>query len=272
MRVEPRPQYRSEAAVYFDDVHAAAAAIRAVVQAGLTPANCRLHDRVETSLYGLGDLDRDMVVLGFESTDRSTEAEMARALEHCEAHGGHCPEGPEHFGPGFGRERPADSDVARWGAAFQMGAGAGTGVPLCVLTGTVETAVTWDRFEAFHETMQTALTEAVEAECGMGHVATRFSHVYPDGPAPYYTFMAPGDPDPDRRIEQWRRIKRAGLDAVMDFDLTPTHHHAVGRDHREWYAQQTPEQYGDVLRAVKSVLDPAGIMNPGVLVEPAGSA
>lgn len=104
----------------------------------------------------------------------------------------------------------------------------------------------------------------------MGHVSTRFTHVYPDGPAPYYTFMAPADRDPDRRIEQWRAVKRAGLDTVMEYDLTPTHHHAVGRDHKEWYAQQIPDNYGETLQAVKGVLDPADVMNPGVLVDPPG--
>jgi alkyldihydroxyacetonephosphate synthase len=267
MQVEPRPEYRSDAAVYFDGVDVAASAIREIVQAKLTPANCRLHDRVETSMYGLDDLDEELVVLGFESTDRSTERDLTRALEICESHGGRCPDGPDHYGPGFGETRPEDSDVARWGAAFQMGSSGSAAIPLCVLSGTVETAVTWDKFEEFHDAMIANMTEAVERECGMGHVSTRFTHVYPDGPAPYYTFMAPGDRDPDRRIEQWRAVKQAGLDTVMEYDLTPTHHHAVGREHKDWYARQIPENYGDTLRAIKDVLDPAGIMNPGVLVD-----
>jgi alkyldihydroxyacetonephosphate synthase len=268
MQVEPRPTYRSEAAVYFDGVQPAADAIRDVVQAKLTPANCRLHDRVETSMYGLTDLDRELVVLGFESADFPTDDDMARALDICADHGGECPDGPDHFGRGFGAERPDDSDVSRWGQAFQMSSAAGAGVALAVVSGTVETAVTWDEFPALHDDIIAAFEDAMDAECGMGHVSTRFTHVYPDGPAPYYTFMAPGDPDPDRRIEQWNAVKRAGLDVVMDHELTPTHHHAVGRDHREWYAQQIPENYDDVLRAVKGVLDPAGVMNPGVLVDP----
>jgi alkyldihydroxyacetonephosphate synthase len=267
MQVEPRPIYRSDAAVHFDGVLEAAEAIRRIVQAKLTPANCRLHDRVETTMYGLDDLERELVVLGFESTDYLTDTDLDRALEICEEEGGTCPDGPDHYGPGFGSERPEDSDVARWGRAFQMGAGGSTDIPLCVVGGTVETAVTWDRFEAFHGAMLGALESAVEAHCGMGHVSTRFTHVYPDGPAVYYTFQAPGDSDPDRRIEQWSAIKRAGLDTVMEHDLTPTHHHAVGRDHKEWYAKQIPENYGEALQAVKGVLDPAGVMNPGVLVD-----
>lgn len=267
MQVEPRPEYRSDAAVYFDGVLEAAEAIRRIVQAKLYPANCRLHDRVETTLYGMDDVDRDLVVLGFESTDRPTDAALERALEICEDAGGSCPDGPIHHGPGYDRDRPADSDVVRWGRAFQLGGSGTAALPLCVVRGTVETAVTWDRFPEFHEAMLAAVDDALEAACDVGHVSTRFSHVYPDGPAVYYTFQAPGDPDPDRRIEQWQRVKRAGLDTVMAYDLTPTHHHAVGRNHKEWYAEQIPENYGESLRAVKGVLDPAGVMNPGVLVD-----
>jgi alkyldihydroxyacetonephosphate synthase len=269
MQVEPRPEYRSAAAVYFDGVQPAADAIRAVVQSKLTPANCRLHDRVETDMYGLGDLDRELVVLGFESTDFPTDGDMDRALDLCRDHGGECPDGPDHFGPGYGADRPEDSDVSRWGEAFQMGAAGGTDAALALVAGTVETSVTWSDFPEFHDDFISTVSDAMDEHCGMGHVSTRFTHVYPDGPAPYYHFLAPGDPDPERRAEQWHAVKRAGLDTVMDWDLSPTHHHAVGRDHVEWYAQQTPEQYDDVLRAVKGVLDPAGIMNPGVLFDPA---
>jgi len=268
MQVEPRPEYRSDAAVFFDGIHDAAAAIRDIVQAKLTPANCRLHDRVETSMYGLDDIEDDLVVLGFESVDYPTDEDLQRALDICERHGGRCPDGPDHYGPGFGQERPEDSDVVRWGRAFQMGASGSANVPLAVINGTVETSVTWDRFEAFHEDMVASLEAAAEEACGMGHVSTRFTHVYPDGPAPYYTFQAPADPDPERQVEQWQTVKQAGLDTVMAHDLTPTHHHAVGRDHKDWYAEQIPENYGEALQAVKGVLDPAGVMNPGVLVDP----
>lgn len=267
MRVEPRPAYRSDAAVYFDGIMDAANAIRRIVQAKLYPANCRLHDRVETKLYGLGDIEDDLVILGFESTDFPTDDVLDRALGMCEAEGGSCPDGPDHYGPGFGQERPADSDVARWGEAFQLSQSGDLDIPLAVVSGTVETAVTWDAFPEFHDAMISNMNTAMRDVCGMGHVSTRFTHVYPDGPAPYYSFRAPGDSDPDVQIDQWKAIKRAGLDTVMEYDLTPTHHHAVGRDHKPWYARQRPENYGAALRAIKQVLDPAGIMNPGVLID-----
>ena len=48
---------------------------------------------------------------------------------------------------------------------------------------------------------------------------------------------------------------------------TITHHHAVGRDHRPWYDAQRPEPFASALRAVKRELDPAGMLNPGVLLD-----
>jgi FAD linked oxidases, C-terminal domain len=39
---------------------------------------------------------------------------------------------------------------------------------------------------------------------------------------------------------QWHTIKSAGLDAVIANGGTVTHHHAIGRDHRQWYDRQRP--------------------------------
>ena len=49
---------------------------------------------------------------------------------------------------------------------------------------------------------------------------------------------------------------------------TITHHHAVGRDHRPWYDRQRPAPFAAALRAAKAELDPAGMLNPGVLIDP----
>jgi alkyldihydroxyacetonephosphate synthase len=107
----------------------------------------------------------------------------------------------------------------------------------------------------------------VREVCGSeGKVFCRFTHVYPDGPAPYFTVLAPARPGEE--LEQWAAIKRAAADAIIDGGGTITHHHAVGRDHRPWYDRQRPEPFAHALRAAKLALAPAGIMNPGVLVDP----
>jgi alkyldihydroxyacetonephosphate synthase len=63
-------------------------------------------------------------------------------------------------------------------------------------------------------------------------------------------------------------MKAAVSEAISATGGTITHHHAVGRDHRPWYDRQRPEPFAVALRAVKHVLDPAGILNPGVLFDP----
>ena len=43
-------------------------------------------------------------------------------------------------------------------------------------------------------------------------------------------------------------------------------HRAIGTDHRPWMTDEIGPLGVDVLRAVKAVLDPAGILNPGKLI------
>ncbi len=97
-------------------------------------------------------------------------------------------------------------------------------------------------------------------------MTVRFTHAYPDGPAPYYTILAPGKRG--SQLEQWDEIKRAVSDKLIDLGGTITHHHSVGRDHRPWYDRQRPDGFAAALKAVKRALDPRGILNPGVLFDP----
>jgi alkyldihydroxyacetonephosphate synthase len=101
-----------------------------------------------------------------------------------------------------------------------------------------------------------------------GTITCRFTHVYPDGPAPYFSFRALSRLDV--MLEHWREIKAAANEAVVDLGGTITHHHAVGRDHRPGWEREVPPLFAEALRAAKVVLDPHGILNPGVLFDPAG--
>jgi alkyldihydroxyacetonephosphate synthase len=137
---------------------------------------------------------------------------------------------------------------------------------MSVLSETFETAITWERFPAFHESVMRATSEAVAEACGQGSVTCRFTHVYPDGPAPYYTILAPARAGAE--LDQWAQIKSAASDAVMAGGGTITHHHAIGRDHRPWYDRQRPDAFAAALRGAKQALDPTGQLNPGVLIDP----
>jgi alkyldihydroxyacetonephosphate synthase len=262
VRVRPRPRVRASAAVRFDSFTAGAAAVRALSQSGLFPANCRLIDPTEARLTGAGDGRHALLVLGFESAAVEVRSRLNQALECCADHGGSWEEP---------RERAGDEDdaVGSWREAFLRAPYLrDTFVAMGVLSETFETAVTWEQFPHLHETVLARATAAVREVCGAGSVTCRFTHVYPDGPAPYYTVLAPARRGEE--LEQWAAIKTAAADAILQSQGTITHHHAVGRDHRPWYDRQRPEPFAVALRAAKAALDPAGILNPGVLIDPRG--
>jgi alkyldihydroxyacetonephosphate synthase len=245
VRVRPRPEVRRSASVCFPTFAAGAAVVREIVQAGLQPANCRLIDPREAALTLAGDGSAALLVLGFEGAP--LDERYAAAARICAAHGGAV---EERGGGGAWREAFLRAPYLR-----------DTLVAMGVLSETFESAITWERFDAFVEEVAGAAREA-----SGGIVTCRITHAYPDGAAPYFTVLAPA-----RRGEeaaQWGAIKRAASDAILAAGGTITHHHAVGREHRPWYDAQRPEPFAAALRAAKSVLDPGGILNPGVLLDP----
>jgi alkyldihydroxyacetonephosphate synthase len=138
-------------------------------------------------------------------------------------------------------------------------------VSLGVVCDTFETACTWGRFPELHAKVVAAVKGAMKEACGAeGLVTCRFTHVYPDGPAPYYTFLAPGKPG--QELEQWAKIKAAASEAILAAGGTITHHHAVGRVHRPFWEKERPALFEEALLAAKDRLDPRGILNPGCLL------
>jgi alkyldihydroxyacetonephosphate synthase len=260
VRVQPRPEHRVSVGVRFASFLQAADCVRAIAQSGLHPSNCRLLDPGEARLTSAGDGSHAVLVLGFESTDHPVDAAMKRALELCAEHGGEVSAGER------GESGGADA-VGSWREAF-LGAPylRDTLIAMGVLSETFETAITWERFPGFHARVSAAASEAVSEACGEGgRVFCRFTHVYPDGPAPYFTVLAPARRGEE--IDQWGAIKRAVSDAISAGGGTITHHHAVGRDHRPWYDAQRPGPFAAALRGAKAAVDPAGVMNPGVLID-----
>jgi alkyldihydroxyacetonephosphate synthase len=247
VRVQPKPRFRASRGVAFSSFIEGGEAVRALAQSGLGPSNCRLIDADEARFTGAAD--SALLVLGFESTDSSVDALMERGLEICRECGG------------VPRE-PSSGSVGDWREAFiRMPYVRDMLLRLGVLADTFETAITWDRLPAFHSEVVGATRAALGEPC---RVTCRFTHVYPDGPAPYFTVLAParrGDEE-----AQWWEMKRAASDAIIAAGGTITHHHAVGRDHRDWYDQQRPDVFAAALRGAKAAVDPAGIMNPGVLL------
>jgi alkyldihydroxyacetonephosphate synthase len=270
VRVHERPGHKASAGIAFGSFAAGAEAVRALAQSGLNPSNCRLLDETEADVTHADESGRAVLVLGFESAHQPVDALFDQALELARDHGGEITTERRETKD----ERPgAAGAVGAWRHAFLAAPYLrDTFVAVGVLSDTFETAITWDRFTDFHAEVIEATRRAVaEASPADGDappkVMCRFTHVYPDGPAPYFTVLAPARRGSE--VEQWAEIKAAASEVVIGAGGTITHHHAVGREHRPWYDRQRPERFGQALRAAKRALDPAGTLNPGVLIDPA---
>ena len=267
MRVQARPKWRASASVSFARFEAAVACARALAQSGLFPTNCRVLDAREAMLNHVAFDGTSVLIVAFESADHPLEPWMTRALAIAEEAGGVCAQAV--YRDAGARAANAGDAASSWRQAFLDGPYLQSAlVSLGVVADTFETACTWDRFDALHAAISAAASDAMARACGGGMLSCRFTHVYPDGPAPYFTFLAPGRAG--KELEQWLAIKTAVSDAIVAVGGTITHHHAVGRFHRPWYAREASPVFQRSLDAVKCELDPTRVLNPGILVAAGG--
>lgn len=253
VRVRPRPTERAQASVLFERFEDGVDATRALAQSGLRPSNARLIESEEVRFTMAGDGSSHLLVLGFESAGADVEDRFRQAVAIAENCGGAAKSSSSGEGGGGNwRETFIRAPYLR-----------NTMVASGVLAETFETVTTWDRFAALREDV---LASAERAAGGPVKVTCRFTHIYPDGPAPYFTVLAAADRGSE--VAQWQAIKESVSEALNRNQASITHHHAVGRDHRPWYDRQRPEVFASGLRAAKTTIDPAGILNPGCLIDP----
>ena len=279
MRIQGRPRFRASAGVTFPTLQASAEAARLIAQSKLWPANCRVLDPGEAANAAGLDGSRSLLVLGFESADVPQSDFIREAITIARDAGGTVDEDaikivdPATSGRATSSQATSSNEAGRQGAVGNWRDSfirapylRNMTVGLGLVGDTVETAITWDRWPQLDAAVRDALNGALRRTCGGGTVTCRFTHVYPDGPAPYYTFE--GLSKPGGEIETCDELKAAASDAIMAAGGTITHHHAVGRLHRPWYDKQRPDAFAQALRAAKGALDPNGVLNPGVLIDP----
>lgn len=261
----------------FHDFASGAAAIRNAVQEGLPVAMLRLSDAEETRFYraygaagkrkSLGSRIADAVlryrkfgdtaaamIAGFEGDQATVERSRRRFGEIAKQ---------------FGAMAIGDSAGKRWHQGRFHGPylrepmmDRGLGVD------TLETATIWSKIDALYAAVKKALEDTIRETAprpgARGIVACHISHSYPDGASLYFTYIFPRALDGD--VAQWSAIKRAATDAIVAHGGTISHHHGVGEDHLPWMKQEKGTLGVEVLQAIKTTLDPAGILNPGKLI------
>lgn len=256
VQVRPVPQERVYEGWRFESFQAGTAALRRLTQDGPLPTVLRLSDEAETALnlarpteIGASGSGGCLAIAGYEGTPEDVAARREGATAVLRECGGE-PQGTE---PGSSWEH------GRYKGPYLRDALLGAGA----LVETLETTTFWSGLPRLYEGVSTALRDALTEQGTPPVVLCHVSHVYPTGASLYFTVAAAQLEDP---VAQWWKAKTAANDAILEAGASITHHHGVGIDHREWLAREIGPLGVEALRAVKSKWDPAGIMNPGILV------
>ena len=254
VRVRPLPEVKRYEGWHWPSFEAGADAMRRLAQADLLPTVLRLSDEAETAINlarpdAIGAETAPggcLMVVGYEGTESAVGRKQTAVTEALTGYGG-APLGPE----------PGEAWAAgRFSAPYLRDSLLDVGV----LVETLETTTFWSNRDRLYRAVRAALEETLgEGTMVLCHI----SHVYPTGCALYFTAVSSAGPDP---LTRWAPAKAAANDAIVASGASITHHHAVGTDHKPWLTPEIGDVGVAVLRAVKAALDPAGILNPGVLV------
>jgi alkyldihydroxyacetonephosphate synthase len=257
VRVRPKPEVRVFESWRFPDFETGAAALRRLVQDGPEPTVLRLSDEAETginladpsAMFG-GGPGGCLAVTGYEGSAVDVAARRAGASAVLREAGGEPlgPEGGEAWRKGRYRAPYLRDPLLDEG----------------VLIETLETVTFWSNLHELRAAVTTALTDALTAQGTPPLVLCHISHLYETGASLYFTVACVQTEDP---IAQWHAAKTAANAAIRGAGAAISHHHGVGTDHAATYAEEIGPLAVDALRAVKRALDPAGVLNPGVLIE-----
>ena len=253
VRVRPLPEEKVYLGWRWPSFVAGADAMRTLAQADLLPTVIRLSDEAETAInladpaaIGSADDPGCLMITGFEGTLSAVAAKRAAVTSVLSDLGG------TDLG-----EQPGQAWAhGRFNAPYLRDALLDVGV----LVETLETATFWSNRSRLYADVKTAL----ESSLGEGSIVLcHISHVYETGCSLYFTIAAKESDDP---LAQWAAAKADASDAIIEAGATITHHHAIGTDHKPWFEREIGLVGVQTLRAIKTSLDPSGILNPGVLI------
>ena len=249
VRIRPRPTERHFEGWRFEGFADGLTAIRRLAQDGPLPTVLRLSDEVETAI-NLADPDvlgggsgGVLAIIGFDGPYNPGAAAVLTGA------------GGQNLGEGPGETWR----VGRYRAPYLRDPLLDEGA----LVETLETAAFWSRIPALKTAVTEALVQSLTEQGTPPLVLCHVSHVYETGASLYFTVISAQTDDP---VPQWRTAKAAVSQAIATAGGTISHHHGVGTDHREAYANEIGPLALEALQAVKHVLDPDAVLNPGILL------
>lgn len=242
LRLHPSPEHQIRRAYTFDTFDEALDACRVVIQRGATPAVLRLHDVTEAVRFGVEG--KDLVVVLDEGDANIVAATAAVVDAVCGERGVQLDNGDDVVGAWLDHR----NDVAALEKLITKG----------YVVDTMEVAGPWAKLPGIHRDA----IAAIESIDGTMVATCHQSHAYSDGACLYFTFAA--NVDADNRDDYYRRVWDAGTRAVLGAGGALSHHHGVGLNRSRFVAEALGTAFA-TLGAIKTALDPNGILNPGKL-------
>lgn len=232
--------------VAFASLGAGIAAVRAILDAGVTPAVIRLYDEQEAvHLYEKSGMEpgRTLLVLGFDGHPSVVAAEQDAALALAADAGG------EDLGSGPGVAWEASRFDASWLDRGNAGEYA--------YADAIEVSAGWPSLEPLHAAVLSALEPYVDS------AYAHYSHFYPNGGAVYFILFTSG-PDAASARARYRGAWSTVLETVLAHGGSISHHHGVGEARKDWMQREHGGSLR-ILEAVTRALDPDGVLSPGKL-------
>ena len=269
VRVRPRPQAHSLAAVRFADfARRDRDALRAIAQSGLRPSNCRLIDAEEARMTGAADGTAALLVLGFEGASEAV-APVGELLDRALLH---LRRGRRRVGRGRGapaalrrrpgrrrrrRRRLADGVLPRAVPARRVRL---DGDPV----GDVRDR---DHVGALRRAARRGDRGAASEAIGpAGRITCRISHVYPDGAGAVLHGAGTGAPRRGARAVGGDQGRRVATRCSPRARRSPTTTRSAATT-APWYDRQRPDAVRGRAARGQGGRRPGGALNPGVLID-----
>lgn len=248
LRIHRLPEERRFRGLVFQELFAGAEAVREMVQSGFTPAVVRLYNPAEGSrILGAFDEspDQSLLILAWDGAKEMVELQRQRCLEICSQFGGRDlgPEVGEHWFRNRFNVEALKEGVRKPGG----------------IADTIEVSMLWKDLRSVYEATTSALSPYTP------EVLAHFSHVYPSGTSLYIIFFSEaGDDEEAERLyfQAWDSV----MEAAVSSGASISHHHGVGLVRSGWMREEHGKGL-ELIKILKHSLDPAGILNPGKLLQ-----
>jgi alkyldihydroxyacetonephosphate synthase len=244
LRVHPVPTHEAKAAYGFESFAAGLEACRLILRADANPAVLRLYDGRESRRHFDTPRGQCVLLVFDEAAPTLVAGNMAVVEDACAREGAELLDA--HLVDHWLERR---NDVTALETAVRGG----------VVVDTTEISGRWRDLPAIYD----AVTAAMDGLPGTLACTSHQSHAYTDGACLYFTWAGTPTDDTGGVEGYYNAAWSIVTDTVLAHGGALSHHHGVGLNRGRFLVDALGQPAYDALCAIKSSLDPHGILNPG---------